>query len=306
MFNFLKKPAPDGQRRDGPIFIGGDGRSGTTVLSLILDSHSDLAVGPELHFMGPENLGSSVLEALDLLIRDDPRSRNPELRQHPHLKKPVQFAKRCHRFGVEFTTLKQLIEDVQRDTRGDITSFTDRCRLIDAIGRHRQEASGKKRWGIKIMRDIGRPDRYAKFWPHARFIHIIRDGRDVAASQMKEHGTWGYDDISEAAKAWVALIESARKHGKHLAYLEIRYERLVADLGGTVDRLCEFLEIEREDGMLSHTEQKHALFDNPYNHPSYKQAIRPVNPSAVGRYKADLSPEEIATFDRIAGAYLQE
>jgi Sulfotransferase family len=63
--------------QSAPIFVGGDGRSGTTLLSLILDSNSELVVGPELHFRGPANLGASCVEACDLLINSDPRARSP-------------------------------------------------------------------------------------------------------------------------------------------------------------------------------------------------------------------------------------
>lgn len=304
MFFLKRKPAVQGLVAKGPIFVGGDGRSGTTLLSLILDSHSKLAVGPELHFMGPDNLGTSVLEALDLLIRDDPRSRNPELRNHPHLKKPTQFAKRCHRYGVDFETLQALIKQQQGVSKDDLESFASRCGLIEAIGQRRLADTGKAQWGIKIMRDIGRLDRYAKIWPTAKFLHIIRDGRDVAASQMKEHGTWGYASIEEAAKAWVALIKSARAHSRGCEYLEVRYERLVGELPGVVKELCEFLEIDPEDGMLSHESGEHALFENPYNHPSYKQVAAPVNTTAVGRYKTDLTEEQIAAFDKIAAEFL--
>jgi Sulfotransferase domain len=84
--------------------------------------------------------------------------------------------------------------------------------------------------------------------------------------------------------------------------MEIRYEDLVADLERSVRAMCEFLGVEFEPAMLDHASANHSLFENPYNHPSYKQAAQPVNASAVGRYRDDLSPEEIATFNRIVAA----
>jgi hypothetical protein len=295
----LGRPEPF---QSAPIFVGGDGRSGTTLLSLILDSNSELVVGPELHFRGPANLGASCVEACDLLINSDPRARNPELRNFPQIRGPVQFVRRCHRFGVSFDDLKRIINE-QRACRGnELESFVDRCHLIEAIGQLKIAQTDKRRWGIKIMRDIGRPDRYAALWPNAQFIHIIRDGRDVAASQMREHGTWGYSDIEVAARAWVRLIENARSHSRGLSYMEIRYEDLVSDLERSVRAICEFAGVEFEPVMLDHSSAHHSLFENPYNHPSYKQAAQPVNSSAVGRYREDLSPEDIATFNEIVAA----
>jgi hypothetical protein len=283
-----------------PIFIGGDGRSGTTLLSLILDSHSELVVGPELHFMGPTDMGQAFLEACDMLIAGDPRSRNPELKNHPDLKKPVQFAKRCHRFGITFEDLKRLVREVRSDVGGDLQSFEDRCRLIEAIGQLRMQQTNKHRWGIKIMRDIAKVDRYAAIWPQAQFVHIIRDGRDVAASQMREHGTWGYSDITSAAESWAKLIENARRSSSGpSSYYEIRYEDIVSDLEGALKPLCDFLGVEFEAGMLDHASATHSLFENPYHHPSFKQAAQPVNDSAVGRYRQDLSAEEIDAFNAV-------
>jgi hypothetical protein len=57
--------------RSDPILIGGENRSGTTLASVVLDSHPDLVVGPELDFVEPENLGPYVLESCDLLLAGD-------------------------------------------------------------------------------------------------------------------------------------------------------------------------------------------------------------------------------------------
>ncbi|MGY4601288.1 hypothetical protein ACVWXL_009034 [Bradyrhizobium sp. GM22.5] len=56
-----------------PVLLGGDNRSGTTLLSVVLDSHRDLVVGPEIDFLEPPNLGPHVLDATDLLAANDPR-----------------------------------------------------------------------------------------------------------------------------------------------------------------------------------------------------------------------------------------
>jgi hypothetical protein len=289
-----------------PIFIGGDGRSGTTLLSLILDSHPELNVGPELHFSGPENLGPYVLHCLDLLQVNDPSSHGAGLKENPQLKRGVQFAKRCHRFGVDFVVLERLVKETMGVARSDLSTFEDRCILINAIGEHRRTESGARRWGIKIMRDIGRVHSYSKLWPRAQFIHVIRDGRDVAASQMTEHGTWGYDDVGRAAHGWMELIQKARKNDHRAALIEIRYEDVVGEPEEALHGLLNFLRLTWSDQVLRHTEVPHSLYDNPYNHPSISSIVKPINSSAVGRYRKDLSPEQITLFESIARASLDE
>lgn len=296
--------------RDGfagaPIFIGGDGRSGTTLLSVVLDSHPDLVVGPELHFGGPKNLGSYARKCAELLARSDPSVFGKELKENPDLKPGVQFAKRCHRFGVEFSELVQLIDEAVIETRDDMESFEQRCVLINKIGESRRDSTRKARWGIKIMREIKNLSRYKKLWPGAQFVHIIRDGRDVAASQLIEHGTWGYADIEKAANGWVELIRAARKQATEDNYFEIRYEDLVEDTEAALGRLVGFLSLDLDQAMLKHNEVDHSLFNTAYNHASIDQVVKPINSSSIGRFRDDLSAEQQEAFWAIAGPMLDE
>lgn len=301
-----KRVANDNKQSSRPIFIGGDGRSGTTLLSVVLDVHSKLVVGPELHFNGAKNLGPYALECANLLANEDPRAFGKGLKENPDYKLGVQFVKRCHRFGVGFDELAALIERTIKRTGSDLKSFEERCELIHEIGELRRHDTGKERWGIKIMREIKRPDRYLKVWPKAQFIHIIRDGRDVAASQLIEHGKWGYEDIKKAASGWVEIIESFRKYGSPENCLEIRYEDLVLDAEKAIRKMTEFLGVEFEPDMLRHNEVEHTLFDNPYNHASINQVVKPLNDSSIERFRNDLTPEQIEKFWDIAGSQLAE
>lgn len=289
-----------------PIFIGGDGRSGTTLLSVILDSHPDLVVGPELHFNGPENLGSYVVECLDLLISNDPRSYGKGLRENKHYKLGTQFAKRCHRFGIEFAELKKIIEEQIVQTQSNLVTFEERCSLINAIGEYKIKQTGKKRWGIKIMREIRNMHVYNKIWPDAYYIHIIRDGRDVAASQMVEHGTWGYEDIKKAATGWVDIIDRSRKNAKGKKFLEVRYEDIVNQPKTFIQQILDFLGVPWHDNVLNHTKVEHTLFKNPYNHASINQVVKPINSSSIGRYKKDLTDSQTREFTMIAEKHLKE
>lgn len=290
--------------QSNPIFIGGDGRSGTTLLSLILNSHPDLTVGPELHFNGPENLGPCVLECAQLLADGDERVFGKGIKENPHLKKGVQFAKRCHRFGLSFELLSILINQSMEETNSRLAAFSDRCHLINSIGEARRLDTSGTRWGIKIMREIGAIKKYTKCWKNAQFIHIVRDGRDVAASQMKEHGGWGYADVKQAAKTWSTLLRRVKKELGVKSVIEIRYEDLVLQPRETTERLTEFLGCEWDSQMLNHSDMQHSLYENPYNHPSINSVVKPINDSAIGRHTQDLTPEQIGAFNKIASREL--
>lgn len=291
-----------------PIFIGGDGRSGTTLLSVVLDSHPDLAVGPELHFSGPKNLGDYTINCAELLIDNNPKAFGLGLKNNPELKFGVQFVKRCLRFGVEYEEVKELCEMAKEKTKSNLELFADRLYLIDLLGRRRLRKTKKKFWGMKIMRDISKADKYNNFWPNAMFIHIIRDGRDVASSQIKEHSTWGYGDIEKAANNWVKIIKQSRRiaYKYNLNYYEVKYEDLVFSPKETQKKLCDFLGIQWSKNMNSHESQRHSLFDNPFNHASISQVERPINTKAVSRYKKDLSQEEVSIFNNTAKEILTD
>lgn len=293
-----------GRRGLGPIFIGGDGRSGTTLVSVVLNAHPDLAVGPELHFRGPSDLGPYVVNCLELLLEDDPRTRGKGLKENPQLRAGVQFAKRCARFGLSFEQQLKAVTGVMEGQNDQIATFQSRARLISVLGEIVAERKGASQWGIKIMRDIGAAKQYAKEWPSGRFLHVVRDGRDVAASQMREHGTWGYSDIEEAARAWVKLLDTVDGQSKRVPIHQFAYESLVHEPRRTLEGICKFLDIGWSELMLKHVEVEQPLFDEPYGHPSATAAAEPINPSSIGRFRRDLSDEEIRTFEGIAGERL--
>ncbi len=288
------------------IFIGGDGRSGTTLLSVILDSHPDLAVAPELHFKGPEDLGRYVLECIELLEHGDARVSGKNLSKNPDIKPGVQFVHRAVRAGVSKEELRSIIIAQLDVTKTELATFADRCAVIDAMGRSNACKAGKKRWGLKIMREIRDVRRYASVWPKARFIHIIRDGRDVAASQILEHSSWGYGDIERAAAGWIRVVRDSRENSKGIPMHEVRYEDLIADPETTLRAVLEFLDARWDDAVLRHHEMKHALFETTVRHPSTKAVVQAINPRAVGRYQRDLTAQQIETFNEIASDYLSE
>ena len=89
-------------------------------------------------------------------------------------------------------------------------------------------------------------DRFFTFFPHARLIVLIRDGRSVAQSCMSTFG-WDFD---RAARNWAAAAEElARFEAEHrypaARYLRVRYEDLVDDLKGSISRILGFLELEQ-------------------------------------------------------------
>ena len=154
-----------------PIFIGGDGRSGTTLLNVILDSHPTLSVAPEYHFNGGSDLGSTALEAVR--IKKDGGLLESGIRavDTPEWKPAMQFVNRVVRAGLSLDEIHEAIQQAMEETGTNLVEFHDRCRLIEKFGMILVNRDSKKRWGMKIMREIRNPKRYANVWGmHNLFI----------------------------------------------------------------------------------------------------------------------------------------
>ncbi|MDE2196934.1 MAG: sulfotransferase, partial [Gammaproteobacteria bacterium] len=137
----------------------------------------------------------------------------------------------------------------------------------------------------------------ARLFPGARFIFAVRDPRDVVLSCFMQ--AFG---LNEAMRHFLSLADTARYYAavmdigiNSMRRLQrsvhlLRYETLVDDLENEARRLCGFLGLEWESGMLrfQDTARKRRI-----NTPSYHQVVQPVYQSARARwrnYERHLSP----------------
>lgn len=290
---------------NNPIFIGGEGRSGTTLLSLILNSHSQLAFGPELHFRAPKNLYKYILSGIDFINYKDIDEDLMLSVRGSDIHQSINFIKRCHRFGVSPKELKDIIcKNKYKLTDG--VSFYERSLIVNSIGEYVRIKQNKSLWGIKIMRDLTLSSKYLKNWPDSVFIHIIRDGRDVASSQLNDHKGWGYKDIHTAAEQWSSFIKNARTKNKENKYFEIRYEDLILDTENCLRLLFSYLGLSWEYNVLDYYIKPQSLLDNPYDHPSSNSISKPLTKSAIGRYKRQMNSEDLRKYNSIAGDVLND
>jgi len=106
-------------------------------------------------------------------------------------------------------------------------------------------------------------DKILRIWPDARFIHIVRDPRDVARSAvaMSWGGTvWGGVGKWIAAEDEWAATKAAIGEER---YIEITFDDLVADNRTTLDSVCAFLGVDYTDEMLSYAERTEYALPSP-------------------------------------------
>jgi glycosyltransferase involved in cell wall biosynthesis len=276
-------------------FVVGAPRSGTTLLRLMLDAHPELAIPPETHF---------VAEALDL------RGKDRELRAR--FCRLVTHSPRWGDFHLDAGALERRLQGIRP------------FRLEDGLRvfyRMYADRLGKRRVGDKTPGYVLHLRRIAAVLPEARFVHLIRDGRDVAASLRKLW--WGPgDDVEAQAVDWLWRIREARQQAQVCpGYLEVRYEDLVREPEAQLRRVCEFLGLTFERRMLEfygtaaeRLDEQNARSGRDGGVPVTKEQLRaihartqePPNEAAIGRFERDLSPREVDAFQRIAGALLAE
>ena len=116
------------------------------------------------------------------------------------------------------------------------------------------EEQGKPRWGEKTPTYVQKMKLIQRAIPEARFVHVIRDGRDVALSVLDR--TVRDLTAGDIAKRWQKKITKAREDSPKLDhYMEIRYEDLILDTEPVLRRVCEFIELPWDDALLTYHER---------------------------------------------------
>jgi hypothetical protein len=235
-FKYLRRRRLRGRDEPGAAapFVVGVGRSGTTLLRLMLDAHPDLAIPPETHFMPRfiQRSGQPLFNATRATraIVEDPRRRWDD-------------------FGLEPADLLERMQAIGRFNTAD---------ALRAFYGLYAENQGKPRWGDKTPDYVKRMRRIKRTLPEAHFIHVIRDGRDVTLSTNKRIQQRGHRDpiaAPPAARRWRERILKAREDGPYLGdYMEVRYEDLVTDTEPHLRRVCEFIGLEFDPVMLRYHE----------------------------------------------------
>lgn len=211
------------------FFIMGSKRGGTTLLRLMLNRHSDIAVPPESHFIIPLTRRFSPGQMLNM---QDLREAAAIVISHP----------RFSSWKVSGTAVEMLSE--QLATPGRLADF------ISGIFTLQLASTGKSTWGEKTPEYIDIIPELQQLYPGAKFICLSRDGRDVSAS-LKAQGWEGWT-VYQRALYWQQCIRHMQQlHRNHTAQcLMIRYEDLVLQQQQELEKITTFLDLPYETGML--------------------------------------------------------
>lgn len=269
------------------VFIVGCPRSGTTLLQRMLDSHPQLAVANDTHFI------PRAVQKLGL---------TSNLRLTAPLVEFVRHYRRYPRLGLPDAAI-----DNAASTAETYPEF------ISNIYRQFAEAKAKPLSGEKTPDYVKNLPMLNHLFPEARFIHIYRDGRDVALSTLewatnsKGPGRleyWKESPVGVSALWWKQQVSTGREDGASIGadrYLEVCYELLVDQPEDELRRIADFLDLPYTEKMIRFHRGKQRNGVGL----SAKSAWRPVTPG-LRNWRQDLKGLDLEVFELLAGDLLRQ
>jgi hypothetical protein len=166
--------------------------------------------------------------------------------------------------------------------------------------------AGKQRWCCKSTFMIEHVAEILRYYPEARFIFMVRDGRDVAVSAKSSifnHFHVYYSALrwrreQQLGLAWLAKLPAAQ-------IMLLKYEELIAEPAAMVRKVCAFLDEPFEEPMLEYHQSKEAKKSGSLSI-SWENTAKPVMRDNAEKFRQQLSAQEILLFEAIAGNELHE
>lgn len=279
-----------------PVFVLGNPRSGTSLLRLMLTSHTEIVIPPEAGFMCWFQEKYARFSPADW--RD-----------------PSNIALFCSdvvgskKFDTWNLAREELIASL---TSCGPETYAEACECVYKAFVQKTKPSATL-WGDKNNFHCGRVHVLRSLFPNAWFLHIVRDPRDVACSYRDVMNLASQSpyrpnlpvDFEHIAQQWIENVSSVRKTFAQMPAWQrcvIRYEDLVNSPGESLMGVCKWLRLEFEAAMLRFNEKNKAEGLEPETTLDWKRrTLDPPTASRVARYVRDLTIEERVGIETAAG-----
>lgn len=274
--------SPPAHHQNSPFFIFGCPRSGTSLLSTMLGTHPNLAIPYESH------LYNGIYPAMKQYVNlRSPRTRAllvAEILRTEHIQR--------------WTPAPSLTKTLETITRHDFHG------IVEGLLRAWASSQGKSRWGEKTPQHTLCWRTILPEFARVQVIHLIRDGRDVALSYKKAF--FGPKHVYPLACRWqryLAAAEGARAFLGEKAFLQVRYEDLLATPEQELRRICAFLGEDFSPLMLTFYQERKTLRCDQRNAENLRC---PVMSDNAGKWRTNMTERELRIFEALAGASLDQ
>jgi hypothetical protein len=290
---------------DNPFFfIVACPRSGTTLLQRMLDHHPLLAVVNEARFI-PLAIREAPTGVDARFVPTEPvEGAGPALT--PEMVGRARSYKRFSRLGLSDDEVDQAAS-----ASASYAEFVGNLFSVFARSKGKQLSGDKAPFYALHM-----PFLHSLF-PRAKFVHLIRDARDVALSVAdwaskrakgpRRFELWSEEPIAATAFWWKWYVETAQSSGRDIgadAYQEIRYETLAAEPENSLRKVCDFLEVPFDPTMLDFHKgrTRRRIWGRRL---TSKRAWLPPTPS-LRDWRTHMSDRDVQLIEAITGERLQE
>ena len=273
---------------NAPIFIVGANRSGTTLLRLILNAHSRIAIPEELNYFYSEMAGWPVEKwqsktigtgFIDYLLD---KSCGP-----------------LQELGLDVNRLRQELH-----AEAPLSLRTPYVAILEAWA----SLQGKSRWGEKTPANLFYADVLIEMFPDALFLHLVRDPRDGVAS-MQQVNFFSDDAVFNALarrKAMTKGLDILEKNVPPEQRLTLRYEDLVTDPEPTIRAVCAFIGEDYEPGMHQFHETSHHHMKERAATEFNVKATQPITNDTVESWRERLTAEQAAVVEYICADQIKQ
>jgi hypothetical protein len=266
---------------DNPIFLFGFERSGTTLFSMMVGAHPDIAVP-----LATTGMWYRIYNQF-------------KCNQFQSLEQLIQFISEHDRIKLWRKTLD--IDRIYNDSIAD-----DFSSVVAAFHREYARQCHKPYWANNDIATLDEMHIAHQWFPNARFVHIVRDGRDVALSNQTM--PYGCGNIYECAEKWRFRVMMNLRMGALLGsdhYHLVRYESLILEPEQTLTQLCQFLNVPYSPRMLQYgqTVDERVPQEKQWLWPELKLAPQR---SKIGRWQKEMTQNQRIVFEENAASLLNE
>lgn len=256
-----------------PLFIVSSGRAGTTLLRSMLVAGGEIAIPPESHTL--------AFTALQFQAMQEQSWYNL-----------VRLVISLFEGIASFQHWDIALNPVYVQARSLPEQERSLAKILDLVYLHYASVyfPQARLWGDQSPFNTMRLPWIQAVFPAGRYLHLLRDGRDVVAS-YKQKG----DPLPWAVERWKTSVYAARKAEKQLGpagFLEVRYEDLVTAPEQTLKAICDFAEIAFQPQMLDYWKLPTTLEHRYQAH--HRNLQKPVFRSSIGSWQQRLTADEQA------------
>ena len=227
-------------------FMGGTGRSGTTLLGNVVGMHPDVSFYYEPKFLVLDGGAMQYLEG-----KIDKTEFRMNIVGERFLKNIVTSGE--NRLGKD--DVRKILDAnfVGETKEEEVSNFASA--LFKAMMK-----PGSTCWVEKMPHSVRHVDKFAELFPEMRYIHVIREPKDVCASTIQQ--PWGPNDVESFIKYYIAIMEDAARgfdfaKKNRVPYLVVSMEKLSYEAGKEIRRVMKFLSLKgMPDGAVGSVDEK--------------------------------------------------